>query len=52
MRDISDASGVNKPLIYYHFGSKDTASAYNCAAWVVWRDGDRFDILVLVATIS
>jgi TetR/AcrR family transcriptional regulator len=22
MRDISDASGVNKPLIYHHFGSK------------------------------
>ena len=22
MRDISDASGINKPLIYYHFGSK------------------------------
>ena len=22
MRDISDASGINKPLIYHHFGSK------------------------------
>src|SRR5260221_468589 len=27
MRDISDASGVNKPLIYHHFGSKEALYA-------------------------
>jgi hypothetical protein len=29
-----------------------TASAHNCAAWVVWRDSDRLAILDSVATIS
>ena len=26
-------------------GPSTTASAYNCAVWVVWRDGPRLDIL-------
>jgi hypothetical protein len=29
-----------------------TASAHSCAGWVLWRDGDRLDILESVATIS
>ena len=27
MRDISDASGISKPVIYYHFGSKEALYA-------------------------
>ena len=41
MRDISDASGINKPLIYHHFGSKEglyAAVKRNLAA-----DCDRAD---------
>ena len=29
-----------------------TASAYSCAAWVVWRDGPRLDILDSVRSIG
>jgi TetR/AcrR family transcriptional regulator len=47
MRDISDASGINKPLIYHHFGSKEglyAAVKQNLAAACDRRSGiDRAD---------
>ena len=39
MRDISDASGVSKPLIYHHFGSKE--GLYAAVKWALVASGDR-----------
>jgi TetR/AcrR family transcriptional regulator len=39
MRDISDASGINKPLIYHHFGSK--AGLYAAVKQRLIADRDR-----------
>ena len=48
MRDISDASGINKPVIYHHFGSKEglyVAVKQNLAAGCDRQNGgiDRAD---------
>jgi TetR/AcrR family transcriptional regulator len=39
MRDISDASGINKPLIYHHFGSKE--GLYTAVKQRLIADRDR-----------
>jgi hypothetical protein len=45
-------SHVHPKGALYEPAPQPTARAHNCAAWVVWRDGDRPDILDSVATIS
>jgi TetR/AcrR family transcriptional regulator len=44
MRDISDASGVSKPLIYHHFGSKEGLYAAVKQGLIADRDGQSLGI--------
>ncbi len=54
---VGHAAGMALELSTHNFGIHEggtfpTASAHSCAAWVVWRDGVRLDILDSVLTIS